>query len=242
MELSARAQKLVSEGETFERPTNREEVTRFFESTTIPPNPVFLDFQEKYAGRRVFAASMQERVELSILMDPGDGQYQIAGVDDEGEWIIAVGRFEHSSHLLMMDEDGIIYADSIPIADSFEKWLESHAVANEMLAEQDEWYGTAFMAVHRDDRKFDSIVDLPQIEEASDSYTKWWGEADMKIERAVFWDPANQTHVVRGFAKDAADLPKLLSYFEKAHSASPPVIWWPYRIEDGQPVAPDLEA
>src|SRR5690348_10821674 len=116
MELSARAQKLLSEGERFDRPTERGDVTRFFESTAIQPVPVFLDFQEKYAGVRVFAASMQERVELSILLDPGDGQYQIAGVDDEGEWIVAIGRFEHSSHLLMMDEDGIIYADSIPIA------------------------------------------------------------------------------------------------------------------------------
>src|SRR5689334_20738377 len=149
MDLSKRAVALLAEGRRVERPTNRDEVGALLNSAGITPAESFLRFQETYGGLQILAAAMQEVVELSIVLDPGDGNYQIAGVDDEGEWMLAIGRFERTETLLMMDEDGIVYADTIPIADSIEKWLESHAVAAEMLREQANWYGTAFMTVHR---------------------------------------------------------------------------------------------
>src|SRR5690242_5711102 len=123
-ELSPRAEKLISLGERVPRPIDREEVSQYLESANIPARDIFLQFQERYGGLQLFAAGMQELVELGLVMQADDGNYQIAAVDDEGEWVLAVGRFENSGSMLMMDEDGVIYADTVPIADSIEKWLE----------------------------------------------------------------------------------------------------------------------
>ncbi len=238
MGLSPRAEKLISLAERVPRPTEREEVAQYLEAAGISGGERFLRFQEKYGGLQLFAAGMQELVELGMLLDPGDGTYQIAGVDDEGEWILTIGRFENSGNMLMMDQDGILYADTVPIADSIETWLETHAVAAEMQLTTPDWYSTAFMTVHRDDRAFDAAMDLPRIAEACDDYTTWWGTESMRFERTVFWEPKNQTHVIRGFAKDEAEVPMVLSYFDRVYDSVPPVIWWPYRMVDGQVAKP----
>lgn len=243
MSLSPRAEKLIELGQRVERPTKREEVARFLESAKIEPVEPFLRFQEAYGGLQVYAAGMQELSELSLLLDPGDGNYQIGGIEDEGEWVLVVGRFQNSQSMLMMDQDGIVYADTIPIADSIEKWLESHAAAAEMMLSQPEWHGTAFMTVHRDDRRFDEALDapdgMPRIAEACDDYTRWWGTDDLRFERSVFWEPSNQTHAIRAFARTEDLVPKMLSYFTAAYDTPPPVLWWPYRMEEnGQPAKP----
>jgi hypothetical protein len=246
MSLSPRAEKLISLGQRVERPTNREQVAKFLEAANIQPVEAFLRFQETYGGLQVYAAGMQELSELSLLLDPGDGQYQIGGLEDEGEWSVVVGRFENSKTMLLMDQDGIVYADTIPIADNIEKWLESHAAAAEMALGQPEWYGTAFMTVHRDDRRFDEALDaddgMPPITEATDDYTRWWGSDDLRFERSVFWEPHNQMHAIRAFARTEELVPKMLSYFVTAYGKPPPVLWWPYRMEeDGQPAAPPIK-
>ena len=244
MTLSSRAEKLISLGNRVDRPTGREEIARFLASANITQAEPFLRFQETYGGLQLFAAGMQDAVELSLLLDPGDGNYQMAAVEDEGEWMVAVGRFQSSENLLMMDEDGIVYADTIPIADSIEKWLESHAVAAEMQLDQPDWYGTAFMTVHREARGFDALLDsaaeYPRIEEACDDYTLWWGNADVRFERTVVWDPDNKTHAIRGFARTGDFVPAILAVFESACGVQPPILWWPYRIEDGQPARPGV--
>lgn len=246
MALSPRAEKLVSLGHYVDRPTAREEIVRFLESANITAAESFLAFQESYGGLQLFAAGMQEAVELGLLFDPGDGAYQMAAVEDEGEWMVAVARFQDSDNVLLMDEDGILYADTVPIADSVEKWLESHAVAAEMQLEQPDWYGTAFMTVHRDDLRFDTILDsapdYPRIEEASDDYNRWWGNGDVRFERSVVWEPKNSTHAIRAFARTGEHVPAILAVFESAYGTQPPVLWWPYRIENGQPARPDPTA
>ncbi len=242
--LSPRAEKLIELGQHVERPTAREEIAKYLESANITPAEPFLVFQEQYGGRQVYAAGLQDVVELSLLLDPGDGNYQIMGVDDEGEWMLVVGRFASSEHMLMMDEDGIIYADTLPISDSIEKWLESHAVPAEMQLSQQDWYATAYMTVHRDDRRFDEALQTAgqsRVEEACDDYTLWWGSEDLRFERSVFWDPSNQTHAIRAFARSEELIPSILAPFVSVYGSPPPILWWPYRAnENGEPESPLL--
>jgi hypothetical protein len=234
MHLSDRIQRMLQQAPRLPYPTARGEVLPYFEAAGIPPLEVFLDFQERYGAREIYAHSIGALVTPSIVQEyPRPPEYKsfliVQGLPDrEGKWLvgcgsIAIPNFIHSGSL-HLHEDGSLYLNYKPWSSSVERWLMTEALASEMHA-QGPWH-TMFHPMVRELVDLGELTGLPRLTEDIIPYSTWWGDTTVRIQTGSLLfghNPMEPLYFVRMFAQsnDA-----LLDYFAPVHDALSAVSDW----------------
>jgi hypothetical protein len=141
-----------------------------------------------------------------------DADSGVSGFEEGGRWLFNCGTHPVAQYPFYLDQNGLVhvYPDEIyPISASIEKYVESDAVLYEMYRNARSpllpvgWRMVDEGVFAWDDRRPDGRVDLPIMPEATDGYTTWWGDRDIRIQRATYleWGRGPRRHIVRTFAR-----------------------------------------
>lgn len=217
MSLMEHVQQMLNHAQILHHPTTYANVLLISEQHNVPTKEAFVRFQEQYGGRALLIPTQQYRIDLS-LFDQIDDTLTMYAQDEGGRWRVQCG-FPHVAvpYALYLDEDGTVYAGSIPIASSFTRWLLAEAVADQMLRLHNTWVTTAYIRLPRRPMHFDISPHIPRIDEACDQYHCWWGNNRIRIEQGISWDDESQ------------DLIRL--YARTEHEARQAVQWLPPDVQ-----------
>jgi hypothetical protein len=209
--------------------------------------PVFepvVAFQAQYGGMTYAVRSEAMGFSFDLFarfmaIDPTDPVTYHAEKD---RWFFYCGKHTWDPFFFYIAPDGAICVDAdnyriLPIASSVEKYIESHAIRDELLDIQTKWWELSFQvaAANRDVAAVFAqgrrVVDV-----ASDAYTTWWVDEHSRIARFLMYDTRTFNQVTAYFtsrgaavqfaeavraALDGSSLDVLPSPFEiKEHRAS----------------------
>lgn len=112
-----------------------------------------------------------------------------------------------------LGEDGTMYVGHnwpapVAIASSMEKYLESEALEHELIDLSFTW-SVSLGVVAQDDTRLGKRLDLPVLASASDAYTTWWGNRDLRVVQRVYWTDGPPQHQRVLYARTQADARQL---------------------------------
>ena len=113
-----------------------------------------------------------------------------------------------------LGEDGTVsvygnwFSSPVAIASSMEKYLESEAREHELIDLSFTW-SFSLGVVAQGDTRLGKRLDLPVLASASDAYTTWWGNRDLRVVQRVYWTDGPPQHQRVLYARTQADARQL---------------------------------
>lgn len=162
----------------------------------IAAHDTFVRYQEQWGGL-CFDADHGWTLGLFAM------GYPHAEVRD-GKWYVECAEHDSSPFCFMLCEDGRIYADEHPIAETVVSWLESCAVLAEMVGERDTWRW-----LRADLPAPDGVpaqLGVSPISVASDAFCRWYSRGDLRVRVFGQWGRGPGASLLWAWAPNDAEL------------------------------------
>ena len=238
--LSVRAQKFLARAKRWRPSHTASESTSLLKRAGLPAFDSVLQAEEHFGGLR-YEVRGSTGMDLGLFRDRrrpnGAMAYGPAAYKLNGVWYFDFATQPSAPFDFRLCQSGTLYADTIPISSSIEKWIESEAVLDELVDIQQNWRWITFGQLARHNRQSLQIPELEPIGEASDAFTSWWASKEFRLVRATFWSYEQSADYYWGFATTpevARSWAHLLTPLLKL-PYNPSIHSWPQRREEVLP-------
>jgi hypothetical protein len=218
--------------------TKREDLIERIIRAGLPVFEPIVVFQMRYGGMEYRVRGSGHGFSFDLFIGRPNEPQRLYGEEDPlGCWAFECGHERVAQFGFFVRQDGAICVDGdddvlLPVASSVEKYIESDAMHDGLMAIQAKWW-MIYLSMPAVDHAVDAVLAQGRtvVDVASDAYTTWWANEYSRICRRTMFmsEPTNQVVAYLSTRDAAAQLAEAVHPFI---GDTPDVFSHPFDVEE----------